>query len=190
MNEDSHHVAMTKDIDTVLKRLCDMKVALERTCAQTTHSGQKTALIAERPAHSVDEFISNCEQAMIAIEELQARERHLGELNSRLEQRADELKTLCAAAERDKAYLQRANDRKSELMSKLSHELRTPLNAIMGFSELLKDGLLGELSDRQRTSAAAIFESGTQLLSLIDKAVDLSRAETTGKKAGSPAARK
>lgn len=110
-----------------------------------------------------------------------------------LEQRADELKAACAAAERDKARLQRANNKQSELMSRLSHELRTPLNAVMGFSELLKDGLLGELSERQRAAAGAIFESGTQLLSLLDRAVDLSRlsrAETPSEEAASPTARK
>jgi signal transduction histidine kinase len=59
----------------------------------------------------------------------------------------------------------------------MSHELRTPLNAIMGFSEMLKDGLLGVLTDRQRNSASAIFDSGTHLLSLINDILDLSRIE-------------
>src|SRR5947207_1915613 len=66
---------------------------------------------------------------------------------------------------------------KSEFVANMSHELRTPLNAIMGFSEMMKDGLLGELTDRQRMAAGAIFDSGTHLLSLINDILDLSRIE-------------
>jgi len=62
-------------------------------------------------------------------------------------------------------------------VANMSHELRTPLNAIMGFSEMLKDGLLGELTERQKNSAGAIFDSGMHLLALINDILDLSRIE-------------
>jgi len=59
----------------------------------------------------------------------------------------------------------------------MSHELRTPLNAIIGFSELLRDGLVGELSDEQRQHIGDIFSSGKHLLSLINDILDLSKVE-------------
>jgi signal transduction histidine kinase len=59
----------------------------------------------------------------------------------------------------------------------MSHELRTPLNAIIGFSEVLRDGLLGEMTDRQRGFIGDIFNSGTHLLSLINDILDLSKVE-------------
>jgi signal transduction histidine kinase len=66
---------------------------------------------------------------------------------------------------------------KSEFLATMSHELRTPLNAIIGFSEVLKDGLVGPLSDTQREYIQDIFTSGQHLLSLINDILDLSKVE-------------
>jgi CheY-like chemotaxis protein len=59
----------------------------------------------------------------------------------------------------------------------MSHELRTPLNSIIGFSEVLKDGLMGAMTDQQRESIGNIFSSGNHLLSLINDILDLSKIE-------------
>jgi CheY-like chemotaxis protein len=59
----------------------------------------------------------------------------------------------------------------------MSHELRTPLVAIIGFSEVLRDGLLGELTLQQRGFVGDIFSSGQHLLSLINDILDLSKVE-------------
>jgi len=73
--------------------------------------------------------------------------------------------------------LEHASSMKSEFLATMSHELRTPLNAIIGFSEALKDGLMGPLSDTQQEYIGDIFTSGQHLLSLINDILDLSKVE-------------
>ena len=67
---------------------------------------------------------------------------------------------------------------KSEFLAVVSHELRTPLNAIIGFSEIIRDEVLGKLGDqRYREYAIDIYTSGVHLLSLLNDILDLSKAE-------------
>jgi PAS domain S-box-containing protein len=73
--------------------------------------------------------------------------------------------------------LEAASRMKSEFLANMSHELRTPLNAIIGFSEVLKDGLMGPMAERQREFVGDIFTSGKHLLSLINDILDLSKVE-------------
>jgi PAS domain S-box-containing protein len=73
--------------------------------------------------------------------------------------------------------LEHASRMKSEFLGTMSHELRTPLNSVIGFSEALKDGLLGELTDSQKEYIGDIFTSGQHLLSLINDILDLSKVE-------------
>ncbi|GFO96151.1 multi-sensor signal transduction histidinekinase [groundwater metagenome] len=66
---------------------------------------------------------------------------------------------------------------KSEFLANMSHELRTPLNAIIGFSELLKQKIAGELEEKQEHYVDNIITSGKHLLDLINSILDLSKVE-------------
>src|SRR5664279_907038 len=88
-----------------------------------------------------------------------------------------ELKRFEHTLQEKNAELQDANRMKSEFLANMSHELRTPLNAIIGFSEVLKDGLLGDMTDQQRGFIGDIFNSGKHLLLLINDILDLSKVE-------------
>lgn len=66
---------------------------------------------------------------------------------------------------------------KTQFLGNMSHELRTPLNSIIGFSELLMDGLVGELSEKQGHYMKIIHSSGAHLLRLINDTLDFSKLE-------------
>jgi two-component system cell cycle sensor histidine kinase PleC len=69
-----------------------------------------------------------------------------------------------------------ADRAKAQFFANMSHELRTPLNAILGFSELMKNEVLGVHSTPSyREYSSDIHGSGQQLLELIDGILDLSR---------------
>ena len=86
----------------------------------------------------------------------------------RLGQRSAEL-------ERLSVELLRANRAKSEFLSSVSHELRTPLNAIVGFVDLLRDGVYGDLTARQSNPVDRIASSAAHLWQLVDQVLDIAR---------------
>lgn len=78
-----------------------------------------------------------------------------------------------ADAARDEAH--RANQAKSEFLSRMSHELRTPLNAILGFAQLLE---MQSSDAGDRESIKHIIDGGQHLLTLINEVLDIARIET------------
>ncbi len=74
--------------------------------------------------------------------------------------------------------LSHASKAKSEFLANMSHELRTPLNSIIGFTELMKQKVIGELNDKQEHYMDNVLSSSNHLLRLINDILDLSKVES------------
>jgi PAS domain S-box-containing protein len=84
------------------------------------------------------------------------------------------------AFERERKTVERLKevDRlKQEFLANMSHELRTPLNSIIGYSEVLLDGVDGDLNDEAMEDVEAIHTSGKHLLSIINEILDLAKID-------------
>ncbi len=89
-----------------------------------------------------------------------------------------ELEMANSSSDEARLRAEEANLAKSRFLASMSHELRTPLNAILGFSEVMKNEVLGPLeNDMYREYCADIYRSGDHLLHLINEILDLSRIE-------------
>ncbi len=77
--------------------------------------------------------------------------------------------------ERLSSELLRANRMKNDFLANVSHELRTPLNAIVGFVDLLREGVYGELTPRQVKPVERIEASANHLRHLVDQILDLAK---------------
>ncbi|GAB4569674.1 MAG: hypothetical protein Kow0077_02600 [Anaerolineae bacterium] len=109
----------------------------------------------------------------------------LTETNAQLLKANSELRTLVTELriEQDRTRalneeLQIVSQYKTKFLAMMSHELRTPLNAIVGYSELLLQGLYGNLNDTQTDRLQKILRNGHDLLALINDILDLTRIET------------
>jgi len=88
-----------------------------------------------------------------------------------------EQRQLCKELAAKNADLVQLNRLKDEFLACISHELKTPLTAVLGLSSLLKDRKLGELTQRQSRYAQLIYQSGRQLMTVVNDILDLTRIE-------------
>ncbi len=111
-------------------------------------------------------------------QELAEKARLLSEQNIEVERKNREVEQAKLALEEKATQLALSSKYKSEFLANMSHELRTPLNSLLILAQQLGDNPEGNLSGKQVEFAKTIHGSGSDLLTLINDILDLSKIES------------
>jgi len=110
-------------------------------------------------------------------DEFGALARQMNEMSRELHELYDAQRRAAHQLQALNAELEQASRAKSNFLASMSHELRTPMNAILGFTEMIRDGLYGDVPPEIQDPVSDIHTCGKQLLGLINNVLDLSKIE-------------
>ena len=109
--------------------------------------------------------------------EIELANTELQQQNEKLEQQRNETEQARRTLVLQAQEVALASKYKSEFLANMSHELRTPLNSLLLLARSLRDNATGNLTPDQVESAGVIFDSGSDLLNIINEILDLSKIE-------------
>ena len=152
---------------------------------QTQQQAEELVSQQEELRTTNEELIHKSEELQASEEELRVQQEELRETNAELEEKASQLEERNALVNQAREEMQlKANELevsskyKSEFLANMSHELRTPLNSILILARILKENRPENLNEEQLKYAGVIHNAGSDLLTLINDILDLSKIES------------
>ncbi|MEJ7693451.1 response regulator, partial [Daejeonella sp.] len=177
-------IKMALDSIAVAVNSAQSRAKLKDLFEETHQQAEELEVQQEELRSTNEDLVQKTEMLQASEEELRVQQEELRQINAELEEKAEMLEERNKAVDQAREAiglkaeeLERTSKYKSEFLANMSHELRTPLNSILILARILKENKNANLTEDQIKYAGVIHNAGSDLLTLINDILDLSKIE-------------